>query len=150
MIPPTYECATSVAFRNAVQALGISYDEAAKKVGVSRATLSKLLSGRPLSTPMLQKMLAGLPREHSRQVLIGHLLDEIKRAGASTEDFTITERTRHAYLLEHAAKLLSQDGNRALDLVKLIESWQTTEKSQPTEPDATVVRMARPTRELID
>lgn len=144
MIPPNYECATSVAFRNAVQALGISYDEAAKMVGVSRATLSKLLSGRPLSTAMLQKMLRGLPHPHSRQVMVGHLLDEIKRAGASPDDFSVTERTRHAYLLEQTAKLLTEDGNRALDLVKLIEIWQTNAGSDSGSQEA------KPARKLLD
>lgn len=129
--------------------MGISYDEAAKMVGVSRATLSKLLSGRPLSTTMLQKMLKGLPREHSRQVMVGHLLDEINRAGASQDDFSVAERTKHAYLLEHAAKLLAQDSSRALDLVRLIETWQAGDEAKKPEGSGEILTQ-QPSRCIID
>lgn len=112
------------AFKDAVAAEGSTYDEVAKRMQVSPATLSKFIAGRPLSEELLKKLVSAFEPEHGKNVLLGHLHDEIKRAGLDPTQFRVFEQTRHTYLLEQAAKLIAEKPDRAIDLVKLIDIWQ--------------------------
>jgi transcriptional regulator with XRE-family HTH domain len=147
MKTPGNYCAAGVAFRTATQELGISFEEAADKIGVSRATLTKLTLGRQISAALLSKMSKALPAPQLKKVVLGHLIDEVRRAGLSPDDFEIAEKHPHAYLLERVSRLLLEDTDRAVDLVKIIDQWQRS-KQQKAHNETPLVQ--RPSRALLD
>lgn len=111
-------------FKAAVKAEGTTYEEFAKKVGVSRGTIAKFVSGRPLTEGLLRKVVTGFPREHGKKILLGHLNDEIQRAGMDPKKFQIVEKNSQSYVLENLSRLLTEDSKRLADVVSLMDTWE--------------------------
>jgi transcriptional regulator with XRE-family HTH domain len=114
----------SEAFRAAAKAEGVTYEQIAKKIGVSRGTIAKFVSGRPLSDELLGKVVNCFPGEHGKKILLGHLNDEIKRAGMDPAKFQVIENSPHSYVIENLARLLAEDSRRLADVVALIDTWE--------------------------
>jgi transposase len=112
------------AFKDAAKAEGATYEDIGKRIGVSRGTIAKFVSGRPLTDELLSKIVKGFPPEYGKKILLGHLRDEIKRAGMDPNKFQIIEKSRHSYVVENLARLLAEDGSRLADVVTLIDAWE--------------------------
>lgn len=119
------------AFKAAAKAEGVSYEVIAKRIGVSRGTITKFLAGRPLTDELLRKLVHAFPNEHGKKILIGHLRDEVERAGLDTSGFQVIERSPHSYILENLARLLAEDSRRLPDVVALIDSWEKSHTALP-------------------
>lgn len=116
------------AFKEAAKAEGATYDELAKRIGVSRGTIAKFVSGRPLTAELLGKFVKGFPPEYGKKILLGHLNDEVKRAGMDQGKFQVIEKSPHSYVLNNLAQLLTEDSNRLADVVALIDRWEKSSK----------------------
>lgn len=112
------------AFKEAAKAEGTTYEQIAKRIGVSRGTIAKFVSGRALTAELLGKFVNGFPPEHGRKILLGHLNDEVKRAGMDPTKFQVAEKNPHSYVLENLARLLAEDSSRLTDVVTLIDTWE--------------------------
>lgn len=112
------------AFKEAAKAEGATYEDVAKRIGVSRGTIAKFVSGRPLTDELLGKIVKGFSPEHGKKILLGHLNDEVKRAGMDPAKFQVIEKSPHSYVIENVARLLTEDSSRLTDLVSLIDTWE--------------------------
>jgi len=112
------------AFKQAAKAEGVTYDEVAKKIGVSRGTIAKFATGRPLTDVLLKKLVNAFPPEHGKKILIGHFNDEARRTGMDPTKFQVIEKSPHSYVLQNLERLIAEDSNRLTDVVQLIEKWE--------------------------
>ena len=112
------------AFKEAAKAEGATYDQIAKRIGVSRGTIAKFVSGRTLTDELLGKLVKAFPPEHGKKILLGHINDEVKRVGMDPSKLQIIEKSPHSYVLENLARLLAEDSNRLTDIVQLIDTWE--------------------------
>ena len=112
------------AFKAAAKAEGATYEDIAKRIGVSRGTIAKFVAGRPLTDGLLTKIVSGFSQEHGKKILLGHLSDEVKRAGMNPSQFQIVERNSQSYVIENLSRLLAEDSSRLADVVALIDTWE--------------------------
>jgi len=119
-----FENTAAAEFRTVAAAHGLTHEQIAKRLGVTRGAVSQFLGGRPLSENLLRKIMDVFPGEEGKRILIGHLNDQLKRMGISSDTLLVMAPTRHSYLLEQAAKLLAENPSHVVDLVNVIDSWQ--------------------------
>lgn len=112
------------AFRRAIKAEGITYDVFAKRIGVSRGTITKFIGGRPLSSELLGAILRGFPADKRKEILTGYLRDEMLRAGYDPTKFLLMDQTAYTPLLGRAAELLPEDSERVVELMNLVAKWE--------------------------
>lgn len=77
---------------------------AAGQIGISQSGLVRLISGARRADPQTLRAIsrAGLWREHphaGQQIMIGHLMDELERAGWSARDILMRARGNRQYAL---------------------------------------------------
>lgn len=116
------------AFKLAIKSENITYEDFANRIGVSRGTITKFIGGRPLSPELLRAILGGLPENSRKQILIGHLRDEVRRAGFDPTKLVVLDQNTFTPLLGRVAELLTQDPQRVVDLMTMVDRWERNAK----------------------
>lgn len=140
------------AYREILRRDGITGVEMAKRAGVTRGAVGKLLGGRPLSPHMLKAIRAVMTEESACRFLFAHLRDEIRRAGEVPENFTIVQHDRSGPVLRRILEQLAADPERVRDLIELSAKWEKDALASTLEtsrPEAPVKRRPSPSRKSL-
>lgn len=86
-------------FKNSLREMELTQKEFSKKTGISTTALTKFTTGLRLTPDLLTRLLKSFPEPTARQILIGHLHDEVKRTGMDPETFYIIEREPDVFLV---------------------------------------------------
>jgi transcriptional regulator with XRE-family HTH domain len=114
-------------FKKSLREKDLTQKDFSKKTGISPTALTKFTTGLRLTPDLLTRLLKSFPEPIARQILIGHLHDEVKRAGMDPETFYIIEREPDVFIVRGDLTRLN-----AVD--KSIPSVSTRPKASSTPP----------------
>lgn len=111
------------ALKAALKNSGESYDSFAKRVGISRSTVDLFMRGRALTPAMLRKVLDSVPVEVGRDIMRGHMRDELYRVGVDPNTFAINSRPQFGGIYEQLARMVEVNPARLAEVVTLLDKW---------------------------
>lgn len=139
------------AFRAALREAKLTQQQLATRAGISRPAIIKFLAGRPLSPRFLTMICGAFPStKQGKNVILGHLRDEVVRAGFSQEEIWIVESEPTDFLIREVRQLVGARPERATELLALISQWKSTKTSAASPAPSQKAHDARPERELRD
>lgn len=112
------------AFKEAVRTDGLTYIEVAKRTEVTRTTLAKFASGRPLSHNLLKALVRVFSPAAATKIVIGQLRDELRRGGLNPDDFTIVKHKEYGAVLASVLVSVANNPDRMNQLIDLTMKWQ--------------------------
>ena len=137
------------AFRAALREAKLTQQQLATRAGISRPAIIKFLAGRPLSPRFLTKICGAFPStKQGKNVILGHLQDEVVRAGFSQEEIWIVESEPTDFLIREVRQLVGARPERATALLALISQWKSAKASESNPAPIKEAQNALPERLL--
>lgn len=118
------ELTAASAFKEAVKTDGLTYTEVAKRTEVTRTTLAKFASGRPLSHNLLKSLVRVFSPAAGNKIVVGQLRDELRRGGQNPDDFTIVKHEEYGGVLTSVLLSIASNPHRMNELIDLTMRWQ--------------------------
>jgi transcriptional regulator with XRE-family HTH domain len=91
--------AAAAAFKKVLRETGLTQRAVSAKTGISQPALTKFVMGRPLTADFIQRLMSAFPEPQAREILIGHLHDEITRAGFDPASFYVLNREPDLFII---------------------------------------------------
>lgn len=91
--------AAAAAFKKVLRETGLTQRAVSAKTSISQPALTKFVMGRPLTSDFIQRLMSAFPEPQAREILIGHIHDEISRAGFDPASFYILNREPDLFMV---------------------------------------------------